>query len=66
MVAIVTLVLPMVLKLLGMLLDKYVANKEAKEAFIKMVASLETNGLASVSLRQSYREQIEKHKTEPK
>ncbi len=29
-----------------------------------MVASLETNGLKSVQLRQSYRDQIEKHKAD--
>jgi hypothetical protein len=62
MIGIVTAVMPILLKLLGILLDKYVTNKEAKEAFIKMVASLETGGLSSVALHDSYRDQIEKHK----
>jgi len=62
MIAIVTMVLPLVLKLLGMLLDKYVESAEAKELFIKMVGSLEYGGLKSVKLNQSYREQIEAHK----
>lgn len=60
----IALVMPIVIKILGMLLDKYVYNKEAKEQFIKMVASLEAGGLKSVSLHNSYREQIEKHRQE--
>ena len=62
MIAIVTLVLPMFLKILGMLLDKYSSNKAAKEEFVKMVAHLEIGGLRSVSLHNSYRDQIAKHK----
>lgn len=54
-----TAFLPLLLRILGMIIDKYVSDKEAKAQFLKLVNALEMGGITSVKLSKSYREQIE-------
>ena len=54
--------LSVLLKLMGWILDKRSADKAAKEAFLLFVDSLNTTSLASVSLNDSDREQVEELK----
>jgi hypothetical protein len=62
MIAIITIAMPILIKILGMIIEKYFDNKEAKEQFIKLVSALELGGMRSVNLHNSYRDQIDKYK----
>jgi len=56
------LLLPVILKFLGIGIDKYVDNEEAEKQFLGLVDILEKNGLRSVNLSDSYRYQLEQHR----
>jgi len=56
------LALPLILKLLGFGFDKYVENEEAEKQFLGLIDILEKNGLRSVKLSDSYRDQLEQQR----
>ena len=59
---IIAALLPFLIKIVGMFLDKYVADQEAKEDYLKFVNKLEDKHGVSVRLHKSYQEQRERLK----
>lgn len=55
--SIITAALPLLLKIIGFILDRIKDNKEAKEAFLKFLKSIEPHSKACVRLRKSYMSQ---------
>ena len=58
--SILTLFLPLLVRILTGFLDKRNASQETKRAFLDFVRSMDKDSLASSSLRKSYYSQLEK------
>ncbi len=60
MIALIQLLLPLALKLIGLALDQHKDANEARESFLKFLDALQKAQIASVSAKESIRKQKEK------
>jgi len=63
--AIIVALLPVLVKLIGMGLDKIQADKEAVKAFLDFVQKMEKKANIPMKLHGSYKDQLEKLKNLP-
>ena len=63
--SIIGAVLPVVLKLIALYLDKINADKKAKLAFLNFIKELEPQNASCMRLRKSYESQLEALNREP-
>lgn len=54
--------IPIILKLIGAFVANKKSGDESEERFLALVETMESEGMKSVKLRQSYRDQIEERK----
>ena len=57
MMALITALIPVILTVIGFILDRAKVSIETKKAFLKMVEGMGKDGVVSVRLHESYREQ---------